>query len=210
MTRIKKLKKRELSNPDYDLDDYENDVSIYGETIYNEKSDKTIVEESEEVINLDNVRLMDIYLTRYNDINIFFMVSKTRLHHVALFELETKIDYAIGEDNMPYESLVDGLKPRKRPYIIPKNNCWTKTDFWVKTDTNDGFIYIPTSYSSPLCQLDIARGREPKYKLLRCVKLNVEKIRKLCGGNLLNAPFPVKNQADWLKEDEIRKQKATA
>ena len=210
VTRLKKLKKRELSNPDYNLDDYEYDVSIYGEHIYSDVADKTYVEESEDVLNAENVLLGDIYMTRYNNINIFFMVSKTRLHQVALFELETKMDYAIGEENMPYETFVEGFKPRKRPYIIAKNNCWTKTDFWVKTDSGDGLLYVPTSASSPICQLDIARGRMPTYTYLKCFKIPTDKLVEEFK-KLTNAPFPVDNQADWFKENEInRKDKAIA
>lgn len=210
VTRLKKLKKRELSNPDYDLDEYEDDIELYGETIYSELNNKLIFEDAEGAINLDNVNLMDIYMTRYRGINIFFMVSKTRCHKAALFELETKLGHCVGEENSLYETLTKDFKPRKQPYIIEKNNCWTKTDYWVRTDTGDGCIRVQTKPSSPICQLDVARGRVPKYTTLICKKIPVQELIKHFN-SLSNTPFPVDNLADWLKENEIvRKEKVEA
>ena len=208
--RLRKLKKRELSNPNYDLDDYEEDIELYGETVYNELTDEYILEDAENTINLDGVNLMDIYFARYNYINIFFMVAKTKCHEVALYELETKVEHCSNDKNVLYETLVEDFKPRRRPYIISKNNCWTKTDYWVKSNIKKGFLYVKTTPSSPICQLDIARGRDPIYTTLKCVKIPIDILVKKFH-SLIETPFPVDNLADWPKENEIiRKEIAEA
>lgn len=168
--RLKKLKKRELSAPEYDLDDYEEDVELYGETIYSDTSDEMFFEEGKDPLNKDGVNLMDIFSMKYRNITVFFMVSKTKSHSVALFEFETKIGEFIGEDKMLYETIVDGFKPRRRPYIIPGDNCWSKTEFWVKTD-KEGNVHIPSYPNSPLCKLDVARGRMPIIGEAVCQKM---------------------------------------
>lgn len=206
--RLRAMKKRELSIPDYDLDDYEEDVELYGETIYSDVSGKTFFEDSEDTLNQDGVGLMDIFLAKYRNINVFFMVSKTKSHSVALFELETSFGEFIGEDKMLYESLVKGLKPRKRPYIVPNNNCWSKTEFWVKTD-KEGRVHIPTLPQSPLCKLDVARGRKPIFGVVKCQKLPVDKLIKEYG-NLTKVPFPVEGKADWISEKEQKENYAIA
>ena len=197
---LKRLRKRELSMPDYDLDDYEEDIELYGENIYSDVSDEVVYEEGKDPINQDGVNLMDIFCFKYRKINVFFMVAKTKSHSVALFELETNLGEFIGEDNMPYETFAKDFKPRKRPYIIPKNNCWTKTEFWVKT-SKDGYAHIPTLPESPLCKLDEARGRTPIIGTMKCIKLSTtELIEKY--KNLNRVPFTVEGKADWLSEKE--------
>ena len=208
ITRLKHLKKRELSNPYFDMDDYEEDAEIYGESVYNDTTDEVVFEEGKDAVNVDGINLMDIFYVVYNDINIFFMVSKTRSHAVALFELETINGKFIGEDNMPYETIDKDFKPRKRPYIIPENNCWTKTEFWVKSDKN-GCLHIPILANAPLVRLDIARGRTPIMTEWVVEKLPKDKIieefKALC-----YAPFPVKRQADWIKPNEKLEKAAIA
>lgn len=199
---LKRMKKRDLSIPDYDLDDYEEDVELYGENIYDDVSGNVFFEEGKDPINQDGVNLGDIFWVRYRKINVFFMVAKTKRHSVALFELETSFKEFIGEENMPYESFVENFKPRKRPYIITGNNCWTKTEFWVKTD-KDGNVHIPTLPESPLCKLDEARGRAPIIATAKCQKLPVDELIKK-HGNLINVPFPVEEKADWLNEKELK------
>lgn len=198
---LKKLKKRELSTPDYDLDDYEEDADIYGESIYCDSTDEIIFEEGKDAINQDDVNLMDIYWVKYRKINVFFMVSKLKSHSVALYELETKVNKLIGEDDKYYETICEGFKPRKRPYIITNNNCWSKTEFWVKSD-KDGCIYLEISPDSPLCKLDEARGRAPILTIQKIKRLDKEKLIEefKC---LTNIPFPYEEKADWLSEKEL-------
>ena len=203
---LKRTKKRELSNPDYDLDDYEEDVELYGENFYNDASDEFVFEEGKDPINQDGVKLMDIYWVRYKKINVFFMVAKTKSHSVALFELETNIKEYVGEEKMPYETFANGFKPRKRPYIIPNNNCWTKTEYWVKTDKG-GSVYIKPLPNSPICELDEARGRTPLITVTKCDKLNIEPLIEQYK-NLCEVPFPVEGTADWLTEKELTELKS--
>lgn len=113
-----------------------------------------------DIENVDGVKFGDIFYLDYYGINVFFYVCRTDHHQVAIFELakkKVKLDYVSEEEKV---EIVDRrLVPARKPYIVTENNCWTKSEFFVKT-TEEGHILIPIKYKSRIYNEALKLGEE--------------------------------------------------
>lgn len=82
--------------------------------------------------NKDDVWWGDVFWLRYHDINVFFAVSFTDTHKVAIYEL-AKRKFKSGDE--VYEEIINQYQPTRSPYVVLKNNCSLKTNHWVETET---------------------------------------------------------------------------
>ena len=105
--------------------------------------------------NVDGIEFGDILYLNYYGINVFFYVCGVDHHQVRLFELAKKRLKMNGES---IEVLAPGLKPTTVPKIVLENNCWTKSEYWART-TSDQKVEIPI-WDGPLIYNAIKLGIE--------------------------------------------------
>lgn len=99
-----------------------------------------------DVGNVDGVRFGDIFYLNYYGINVFFYVCGLDTHRVRVFELAKKRKKINGESA---EYLAPHLKPTSAPYFVLEHNCWTKSEHWFETTTEDRMI-VPIDMYSPI------------------------------------------------------------
>lgn len=109
-----------------------------------------------DIENVDGVKFGDVFYLNYYNINVFFYVCRTGVDQVAIFELAKK---KVLYNNEKVEVLAPGLKPARNPLVVIKNNCWTKSEFYVRT-TKDKELIIPVAFRSPLYLAAIELGNE--------------------------------------------------
>ena len=108
-----------------------------------------------DIENVDGVEFGDIFYLNYYGINVFFYVCGTDHHRVRIFELAKK---HITVNGIKAEAIAPKLSPTTSPKVVLSNNCWTKSNFWVDTNS-DGQIYIPVN-DGPLVYKAISLGVE--------------------------------------------------
>ena len=96
--------------------------------------------------NYDGVDFGDIFYLNYYGINVFFYVCGLDHHQVRIYELAKKRSTING---VHAEYLTPDLKPTRSPKVVLEHNSWTKSEFWVKTDSQ-GNLIIPLGSNSPL------------------------------------------------------------
>ena len=96
--------------------------------------------------NVDGAMFGDIYYLNYYGINVFFYVCGTDTHRVRVYELAKKRGKINGESA---ECLTLNFRPTKAPYFVYKHNCWTKSEFWLETTTENRII-VPIDMFSPI------------------------------------------------------------
>lgn len=100
--------------------------------------------------NKHDIEIGDVFYLHYYGINLFFRVGATDVDGVYIYELATKKDII---NDMLVDILVRGLKPSRRPWIVPQRyNSWTHADYFTKSgvDSDGKYIVVTISYGSPL------------------------------------------------------------
>ena len=166
-------------------------------SVYDDSTGKTRIIEGNFIQNECGVSLNDIFMTRYRGMNIFLCVAKTHAKEVAVFELDTKIVPLKDNPNDGVEIIKSPFTPRKRPLLISKNNCFTKTEFWVPTLSN-GQLRIRIKENMPICEYDRLNGFEPRFVNLKCYP--IKRIVEGSGWTYCQFPFPFIKKVKWPKQ----------
>lgn len=80
--------------------------------------------------NEDGVEFGDVFYLNYYGINVFFYVCGLDHHRVRVYELAKKRAVI---DGAHVEYLTHNLRPTTCPKVVLLKNCWTQSEFWVKT-----------------------------------------------------------------------------
>ena len=182
----------------YDPDD---GIDLGGEYVHDEKTGETIFVEDDECFNEDGINLLDVFYTRVRGMNIFLQVAKTRKHEVAVFELSSNF-YPLIDNPSKYVEVLN-FNPRRRPFLVPKDNNYTNTTFWVKT-TKNRELRIKLTPDLPLAEWDKMNGHEPKYGVLRAIRL--EKFVEGTTNTLRDLPFPFSKKPRWPNKNKTIKE----
>ena len=116
-------------------------------------------EEFDADISIDNVHgalFGDIYYLNYYGINVFFYVCGTDTHRVRVYEMAKKKRVINGESA---EYLTPKFRPASSPYFVLKHNSWTKSEYWLKTTTENRMI-VPIDIYSPIYKKALSLGIE--------------------------------------------------
>ena len=136
--------------------------------------------------NEDGVEFGDIFYLNYYGINVFFYVCGLDHHRVRIYELAKKRG-VIGGIHVEY--LTYSLRPTTCPKVVLLKNCWTQSEFWVRT-TPDKKLEIWIG-AGPLYFKAKALGQEPVPGYVYAVHLEEEQ-----ENGILNYywPAPVKKK----------------
>ncbi len=106
--------------------------------------------------NDDGIEFGDCYYLNYYGINVLFYVCGLDKHRVRIYELAKKKRII---DGVSAEYLTPELKPTRSPLVVLENNCWTKSNYWARTN-NKRQIEIPVKVSDPLYKKAVELGIE--------------------------------------------------
>lgn len=110
--------------------------------------------------NEDGIIYGDIFYLCYYGINVFLKVCRTSPKQVAVYELAKK------KLKGNKEGII--LKPTKAPVLVADNNCPSKSNFWARTRTERGNIYIDVDV--PYNSLLVKRAHDMGFPLVKlCV-----------------------------------------
>ena len=126
--------------------------------------------------NKDGIIFGDCFYLNYYGINVFLYVCKTTSYQACVFELAKK---RMRYNGKMVEVLSRNLKPTKAPLLVLENNCFSKSEYWLDTtsdNSSDKCLLVPVHAYDPLYKKALDAGVEiPETGIFKAICLEKER-----------------------------------